>query len=352
MADLVIQNFSRRYGAFVAVDDMTLHINDGEFVTFLGPSGCGKSTTLFSIAGLDTPTEGRISIGGKPLFDSQTRTRVPPERRNLGLVFQSYALWPHMTARENLAYPLRLRKVAKSVQQSRIDHALSLVEMTEFAERYPFELSGGQQQRVALARALVYQPDLLLLDEPLSNLDAKLRERARVWLRELQRSLQLTTIYVTHDQFEALAISDKIVVMNKGRILQIGTPTELYERPSSPFVADFLGSANFLDGQVVGQRDGGSVVRLRTGAELLSAQHIAEGAQVQLAIRPERIVIRDGVGDNTVLADVGAEIYLGSILQYETRLGEEMLRVQTTRRLGEKAHLHLPPEAVMLYPVN
>ncbi|WP_455854049.1 ABC transporter ATP-binding protein [Ensifer canadensis] len=197
MADLILDNLSINYGSYKAVSEVSLTIPKGEFLTLLGPSGCGKSTTLFAISGLNHATSGAIRMGDRVLFDGKTKTVVPPEQRNIGLVFQSYALWPHMSVAENLAFPLKLRKIGRAEQDKRIKEALELVEMAKFAERYPFELSGGQQQRVALARALVYRPGLLLLDEPLSNLDAKLRERARVWLRELQERLGVTTVYVT-----------------------------------------------------------------------------------------------------------------------------------------------------------
>lgn len=228
MADLKIEGLVKRFGEVRVVDDVSIHVADGEFVTLLGPSGCGKSTTLAAVAGLDQPDEGRITVGGKTYFDGATGTYLPPEARGCGLVFQSYALWPHMTVQDNVAFPLTLRKVKAAERKRRIEEVLALVEMEQYADRYPHMLSGGQQQRVALARTLVYQPSILLLDEPLSNLDAKLRDRARTWLAELRTRLGLTTIYVTHDQIEALSLSDRIVVMNGGRIAQLGTPQDIY----------------------------------------------------------------------------------------------------------------------------
>ncbi|MFC0220250.1 ABC transporter ATP-binding protein [Pseudochelatococcus lubricantis] len=351
MADLVIENFSRSYASFKAVDDMSLTVKGGEFLTFLGPSGCGKSTTLFSIAGLDTPTAGSIRIGDRYFYDSSRSISVPAEKRNLGLVFQSYALWPHMTARQNLAFPLKLRKISGRAQQAAIEEALTLVEMLEFADRYPFELSGGQQQRVALARALVYRPEVLLLDEPLSNLDAKLRERARVWLRELQQRLGVTTIYVTHDQFEALAISDRIVVMNRGKILQIGTPQELYERPATPFVADFLGSANFFDGRVIANDDGIATIQLANDAQMRVPSSVGPGRAVKMAVRPERIELVDGPQQNTLEVDIGPPVYLGSVYQYEATLSSVAFRIQSPRQIAAKrVFAHIPSEAAILFP--
>ena len=241
MADLVLENLTIKYGEVTAVENLNIHVASGEFLTLLGPSGCGKSTSLFAVAGLNHATSGVIRVGDKVLFNGDPRATVPPERRNIGLVFQSYALWPHKSVADNLAFPLILRKMGRAERDERIKESLGLVEMLPYADRFPFELSGGQQQRVALARALVYRPPLLLLDEPLSNLDAKLRERARVWLRELQERLNVTTIYVTHDQAEALAVSDRIAVMSMGRMRQLGSPRDIYERPADSFVADFIG---------------------------------------------------------------------------------------------------------------
>jgi iron(III) transport system ATP-binding protein len=250
MVNLVVDKLVRRYGALTAIDDVSFTVKSGEFLTLLGPSGCGKSTTLGALAGLDRPTEGLIKFGDRVIFDSKKNIYVTAEARNCGLVFQSYALWPHMTIEQNLAFPLKLRKVDRAEQARRIREVLTLVEMQDFAKRFPNQLSGGQQQRVALARTLVYQPSVLLLDEPLSNLDAKLRDKARIWLSELQAQVRLTTIYVTHDQSEALALSDRIAVMNKGRIAQLGTPYEIYSQPADPFVADFIGTSTFFPGRV------------------------------------------------------------------------------------------------------
>ena len=251
MAELLIENLHKQFGPVHAVDDVNIHVADGEFVTLLGPSGLRQVDHARRHRRARSADGGRIRVGNKTYFDGEKGIFLPPEARNCGLVFQSYALWPHMTVYDNVVFPLKLRKVSTADASGASRRCLALVEMERFQDRYPHELSGGQQQRVALARTLVYQPEILLLDEPLSNLDAKLRDRARSWLAELRTRLGLTTIYVTHDQVEALALSDRIVVMNGGRITQIGTPQEIYERPADSFVADFIGTTNFLAGDVV-----------------------------------------------------------------------------------------------------
>src|SRR5947209_19587917 len=246
MARLEIEGLSKHFGATVAVHEFSLDVRDGEFVMLLGPSGCGKTTTLRMIAGFIAPTAGRVRLGGKDV------TVLPPWKRNAGLVFQSYALFPHITVAENVAFGLEMRKVPKAEIAPRIAEALRLVRLDHLSDRLPRQLSGGQQQRVALARALVFRPDVLLLDEPLSNLDAKLRQDVRVEIRELQRKLGLTTVMVTHDQEEAMTMADRLVVMSEGRIRQIGSQQDLYERPSEKFVADFVGRSTFIDGRMDG----------------------------------------------------------------------------------------------------
>jgi iron(III) transport system ATP-binding protein len=315
MSEVVVDRLIKHYGSVQALHEVSLHVPDGEFLTLLGPSGCGKSTTLFAIAGLDSPSGGRIQVGGQAFYDGTLGLELPPEKRNLGLVFQSYALWPHMSVRQNLAFPLRLRKVGKKEQAARIEEALSLVEMGPYIDRYPHELSGGQQQRVALARTLVFRPSLLLLDEPLSNLDAKLRIKARSWLKQLQRQLGLTTIYVTHDQSEALALSDRIAVMEKGRVAQLGSPEEIYRRPANAFVADFVGASNFLPGEVVQQDPATGTCRVKlAGGDLLSAlwpDRSAPPAGALLTVRPEHI----GLSATPPLPDAADNILTGRILE-------------------------------------
>ncbi|MGE0521193.1 MAG: ABC transporter ATP-binding protein [Candidatus Binatia bacterium] len=337
MAELVVTGLTRAYGAVRAVDDISFRVADGELVTLLGPSGCGKSTTLFSIAGLDRATTGQIRVDTNVFFDSAAGIHLAPERRNCGLVFQSYALWPHMSVRENVEFPLKLRKVAAESARDKAAWALSLVEMEKYAARYPHELSGGQQQRVALARTLVYEPQVLLLDEPLSNLDAKLRLRARGWLRELQTRLKITTLYVTHDQEEALALSDRIAVMNAGRIVQMGTPREIYREPSSPFIADFVGHSNILVGAPA-HTDETFLVRFPDGQMLTlpSEPSGTPSACIRVAIRPEHVVLRAGgsvSGANTLRGRIVQRDFLGTRFEYVVAVGEATLRATSVEEL-------------------
>ncbi len=247
VADLVV-----RYGDVTAVDSIGFDIAPGELVTLLGPSGCGKTTTLRAVAGLETPSGGIIRLNGNSVYSASERRNVPAEKRGVSMVFQSYAIWPHMTVFDNVAYGLRVRRLPQAEVRQNVERVLDLVQMQGFADRPASKLSGGQQQRVAVARAIAFSPSVVLFDEPLSNLDAKLRAEMRVELRELQRRLDITSLYVTHDQEEALAISDRVIVMNGGRIEQIGTPEDIYNRPHSRFVADFVGSANLIAGKVRG----------------------------------------------------------------------------------------------------
>jgi putative spermidine/putrescine transport system ATP-binding protein len=282
MADVSLRDLTKRYGESVAVEGFSLDIGDGEFVVLLGPSGCGKTTTLRMLAGFIPPTAGAIGIGGRDV------TRMPPWLRNTGLVFQSYALFPHMTAAENVAFGLQMRKLPPADIAARVREALDMVRLASLAERLPRALSGGQQQRVALARALAVRPDVLLLDEPLSNLDAKLRAEVRVEIRELQQRLGLTTVMVTHDQEEALTMADRLVVMAEGRIRQIGSQSDLYERPADRFVADFVGRSNFLDGAI----EAGATFRSRGGAVFKVSAQGAGAAAATFAIRPEQVSIQ------------------------------------------------------------
>ncbi len=351
MADLVLENLTIKYGNITAVENLNITVSSGEFLTLLGPSGCGKSTTLFAIAGLNHATSGIIRLGDRILFNGNARATLPPEKRNIGLVFQSYALWPHKTVAENLAFPLQLRKIGRAERDERIKEALGLVEMLPYAERYPFELSGGQQQRVALARALVYRPPLLLLDEPLSNLDAKLRERARVWLRELQERLNVTTIYVTHDQAEALAVSDRIGVMSMGRMRQLAAPKEIYERPADAFVADFIGSSNFFDVKIIEAKAEYAIVELGNGTRIRTTSSKPNpGDTSVVAVRPERIEVVATDGDNIFNALVQQKIYLGSAWQYEMSAGLVQFRMQLPYELEEgPVKVRLPVEATTIF---
>ena len=288
VTDLVV-----RYGDVLAVQGVGFAIQPGELVTLLGPSGCGKTTTLRSIAGLEDPVGGTIRLNGAVAYSAAERTNLPAEKRGLSMVFQSYAIWPHMTVAENVAYGLKVRKLPRAEVEANVRRVLDLVQMTTYADRPASKLSGGQQQRIAVARAIAFSPNVLLFDEPLSNLDAKLRAEMRVELRELQRRLDITALYVTHDQEEALAISDRVIVMNHGRIEQIGSPEQVYNRPRSLFVADFVGAANLITGQMLGPPDGdGRVAFVTQGGVKLQAHdwQVIAGTQTSPAKTGERTV--------------------------------------------------------------
>ena len=358
MAELVVQDLVRTFGDFRAVDGVSFTVKDGEFLTLLGPSGCGKSTTLAALAGLDRPEGGRITLGDRVFFDSGAGVYIPAENRDIGLVFQSYALWPHMSVRANLEFPLKLRKVPRAERKRRIEETLDLVEMGPYADRYPHALSGGQQQRVALARTLVYRPSLLLLDEPLSNLDAKLRERARAWLRHLQNQVRVTTVYVTHDQSEALALSDRIAVMNQGRIAQLADPYTIYERPSDPFVADFIGSSNFFAGVMRGTENGEARIELESGQILHAGMQraIEPGRPVAVAVRPERIDVVPAPQaattqtPNVFEVDVVERMFLGSTHSLHVRTGASQFRVEHHGHLPDGSiFVAIPPEACIVF---
>ena len=352
--DLVIEGLTKLFeGGVQAVADVSITIRHGEFVTLLGPSGCGKTTTLNCVAGLERPDAGRIAVGGNVLTDIARGVVLPPERRDLGMVFQSYALWPHMTVYDNLAYGLRLRKVPRSEIPSRIRSTLELVELGGFEKRYPYQLSGGQQQRVALARAVVAEPRVLLLDEPLSNLDAKVRERARFWLRDLQRRLGITAVYVTHDQAEALAISDRVAVMSAGRVLQYAPPNDIYERPRSRFVAEFIGRSSFLRGEVQDVAGGRARVRLAGSGTVVSAvtaDGVRAGDRVVLAVRSERIQMHaDGATENVVAARIKSSVYAGAEYEYLLDTAEGEMRASSSRPVtGPDVRVHLPPDAIVI----
>ncbi|WP_022721048.1 ABC transporter ATP-binding protein [Rhodopseudomonas sp. B29] len=293
MSNVTLEKVSRSFGDFVAVDSVDLRVEEGEFVTLLGPSGCGKTTTLRMVAGLEQNTGGRISIGNEVVSDAASKFVVPSERRRLGMVFQSYAIWPHMTVFENVAYPLRVRRRPNAEVQDLVMRALRLVEMERFAERPAPALSGGQQQRVAIARALVFEPKVLLLDEPLSNLDAKLRLQMGDEFRSIQKRLGMTSLYVTHDQSEAMALSDRVVVMDRGRIQQIGAPEEIYRRPVNRTVAAFFGTPNLLDASVEScRRIAGGRIQLDVAGQgwrgpCDAAAELTPGQSVTVMVRPE-----------------------------------------------------------------
>ena len=298
MPAVLLDRITRAFGSVKAVDELSLSVEDNEFVTLLGPSGCGKTTTLRMVAGLEQNDGGRISIGDKVVSDAQRGFFLPPDKRELGMVFQSYAIWPHLTVFENVAYPLRVRHVAAAELTAKVNAALELVEMETFAQRPAPLLSGGQQQRVAIARALAFEPKVLLLDEPLSNLDSKLRATMGDEFRALQRRLKITTLYVTHDQDEAMALSDRVVVMQHGKILQAGAPESIYQRPMARSVAAFFGSPNLLEASVVsGQPIGADTHRLIVRGQggwsgpCLSARAYAAGDKVLVMVRPENLVL-------------------------------------------------------------
>jgi iron(III) transport system ATP-binding protein len=349
VAHVELRKLRKLYGKTVAVDGVDLDIGKGEFMTFLGPSGCGKTTTLRMIAGLIEPTEGEISVGGKLLSSPGTKV-VPPEKRNMGMVFQSYAVWPHMTVFENVAFPLRNLKKSKEEIGKRVRAALELVKLDGLEDRYPSNLSGGQQQRVALARAMAIEPDILLFDEPLSNLDAKLREEMRFELKEIQRRIGVTSIYVTHDQAEAMAISDRIAVMSHGQIKQIGKPREIYDSPEDPFTAEFIGLANFFPGKATSEKT--VCLAGRQELEIDGCRELNMGADVILSIRPHNIKIYKEVNKtrNEVQGIVEKGAYLGDKVDYRVRVGESILRIQTPPgevfTEGTKVCLHLPAEKI------
>jgi iron(III) transport system ATP-binding protein len=338
MAGITIRGLSKRFGAgeadVAAVDDLDLEIADNSFVTLLGPSGCGKTTTLRLIAGYITPDRGTIEVDGRPL--SSPAAVVPPESRGMGMVFQNYAVWPHKTVFENVVFGLKLRKIPTAQARRQVEEALALVNLTGLENRYPNELSGGQQQRVALARSLVVEPSILLLDEPLSNLDAKLRERMRTELKELQRRTGITFIYVTHDQAEALALSDQVAVMSGGRLQQYGTPFEVYAHPKTRMVADFMGLVNFLSGTVreVGNGRGRVELAPELTLEVASLDGLKPGDAIDVAIRPENIRLAPAAGSSSGrVAKVTNHVFLGNISEYYAMLPSgSVLRVQTHPR--------------------
>jgi iron(III) transport system ATP-binding protein len=305
-----LHEVTKRFATTTAVDRVSLEIGDGELFTLLGPSGCGKTTLLRLIAGFYAVDGGEIRFGARRV------NALPPHQRNIGMVFQNYALWPHMTVRGNVTYGLRLRKLSAAEIERRLAAGLGRVNLTGLEDRYPGQLSGGQQQRVALARALVLNPDILLLDEPLSNLDAKIRVQVRGEIRALQQDLGITTVYVTHDQEEALSLSDRVAVMRDGRVQQVAPPKTLYERPVNRFVADFVGTNNFVRGVVKTVADGRAVVDTPLGPIRARPGDVAAGGPCVVAVRPENVSL-EGAGDNVVEGRVRLASYLGNTLRYD-----------------------------------
>ncbi len=353
-AKLVLEKLVKTFGsrgAVRAVDGLDLEIGPGEFVTLLGPSGCGKTTTLRLIAGFETPTSGRI------LVDGQSVGNLPPNKRPMAMVFQSYALFPHMSVYDNIAYGLQVQKLSRREIGGRVEQTMELMGLTGMGARKPHELSGGQQQRVALARALVMEPKVLLFDEPLSNLDAKLREQMRLEIRGLQQRLGITTVYVTHDQAEAMSLSDRIAVMNAGKLEQIGSPSEIYRRPASAFVADFIGRANFIKSRVLNRNEKGVEFGLFDGSVTLpgaSVEHIT-GDDALLVIRPEAVGLNtagDGFEGKVVHG-----VYLGATMEYEIEVqGQQISAVvydpqeEDVFAAGSRIWLKFPAQSFHVLP--
>jgi len=353
LSTVEFEHVAKRFGGAVAVKDFTLTIRPGELVTLLGPSGCGKTTTLNLLAGFEYPDAGAIRV------DGQSIESLPPHRRDTALVFQGYALFPHLTVARNVAFGLEIRKRPRDEITRRVGEVLELVQLAGLADRYPRQLSGGQQQRVAIARALAIQPRVLLLDEPLSNLDAKLREEMRGEIRALQQKTGITAMYVTHDQEEALSISDRVVVMNAGLIEQVGTPRDIYRAPASPFVANFIGGANLIPVRVCGFHDGEARVVEEDGLEFTvqCATGPDIGTLAYLVVRPEHIAVGpDGGGANSHRVSIDSQVFLGPVSFMSLRLGRQTLRVRTAEASAaglspnEPVYARWHPDQALLIP--
>ncbi len=354
MAFIKIENLLKKFGNTVAVNHIHLEIEKGEMLTLLGPSGCGKTTTLRCIAGLERPDDGDILIDGQPMF---SKGFVPPSQREIGMVFQNYAVWPHLRVFDNVAYGLKLQKFPRQVIKEKVTEALESVGLTGLGKRYPGQLSGGQQQRVALARALVRNPKVLLLDEPLSNLDAKLRERMRFEIKSLVRRMHITSVYVTHDQAEAMVISDRIAVMEAGNIVQVGSPEEIYKKPANRFVADFIGTTNFIPGEIMEIPNGKDQIYVQTefGQKILckvfDSAKIGTNRKVHISVRPEDIEVFTKAPekqDNLLRGTIMHRAYLGNFLYFFVSVDSTMIRVQAPydmkQKEGEELCLFLNPE--------
>ncbi len=347
---LKIEHVRKTFSNLTVVQDFNLDVGTGEFISFLGPSGCGKTTVLRMVAGFEEPTSGSIVIGGKDV------TRLKPNQRNIGMVFQAYALFPNLTVAQNIAFGLRVAGVPKADSDKRVAEMLELIKLPQFGDRYPYQLSGGQQQRVALARAIAPKPKLLLLDEPLSALDAKVRVALRDEIRAIQKELGITTVFVTHDQEEALSISDRIVVMYGGKAEQVGTPFEIYNRPETKFVANFVGTLNVLEGTVTDASSG----KVKVGAgELVLAGKLngsKAGDTLSLALRPEAISLGRQPGRDATLGGEIAEVsFLGSVIRVRVGLGKQAVSLDTFNspaspppKVGEKAEISFSPEDVLV----
>jgi iron(III) transport system ATP-binding protein len=345
-----------------AAQDVSFEVPEGKLFTLLGPSGCGKTTTLRSIAGLERPSAGEIEVAGRVMYSSAKRIFVAPNKRNFGMVFQSYAIWPHMNVFQNAAFPLEVRKLRRKDIEAKVMRVLQAVALDHLVDREATKLSGGQQQRLALARALVMEPQLLLLDEPLSNLDAKLRDRMRSELKRLQRELGLTTVYVTHDQSEALALSHEIAVMNDGRVVQVGTPRQIYEQPCNQFVADFVGTTNFIGATVTALDDGNG--RCLVGSAMgplrvQASQGVSKDNPVTVSVRPEDVELSEqqpqaADGDNICKAIVTAKDFLGEHLDFQVKVGDVVLLARAHPSLrtpvGDPIYLRMKAEKCVAIP--
>ncbi|HDS4948317.1 ABC transporter ATP-binding protein [Klebsiella aerogenes] len=354
MIELSVDNLHLTYGDNPVLKGVSMELKRGEVVSLLGPSGSGKTTLLRAVAGLEKPTAGRITIGNNVVYDGSPRSEIPAEERNLGLVFQSYALWPHKTVFDNVAYPLKLRKVASGEIKQRVQSVLDQLGLGHLGNRHPHQLSGGQQQRVAIGRALVYNPPVILLDEPLSNLDAKLREEARVFLRELIIKLGLSALMVTHDQNEAMAISDRILLLNNGVIEQQGTPQEMYGNPATLFAAEFMGSNNRLHGKVTALENGRARVEGASWALWGGAgEGVSVGQPATAVIRVERLRLDCSPQDNSLELPLLTSMYLGDRWEYLFRTEGDDFAIRaygTALRDAEHCHLTLPADDVWIFP--
>ena len=355
MAILKVNNLSKSFGKVKAVREVTFEATEGKVLSLLGPSGCGKTTTLRCIAGFENPDRGEIYL------DNRKITSIPPEKRGIGMVFQNYALWPHMTVYGNLAFGLQIRKVPKPEIDKRIKKVLSMVQLEGYENRYPRQMSGGQQQRIAMARALVFEPEIMLLDEPLSNLDAQLREEMRFEFTELQKKLGITAVYVTHDQAEALVISDKIVILNQGEIVQSGSPKEIYSNPKNKFVAGFIAVTSFINGRIDSFTEEKKKVIVKTDDGLVihgfnNSFDIGQKVSVAMRMNVIKFIHDENRGDkNTVNIFKGKIIqssYLGNIIDYKIRMGKWEIRTNAEAKydfkLGEEVIFHLPPEDIIV----
>lgn len=359
MPDVRIEKLVKRFGSVKAVAGVDIHIPEGKIITLLGPSGCGKTTTLRCVAGFENADEGKIWIGDQLIFDAKEKINISPQKRGMGMVFQSYAVWPHMSVFENIAFPLRIRKASHSEVDERVNRAMNMVGIRELKDRLPSAISGGQQQRVAFARAIVYDPAVLLLDEPLSNLDAKLRERMRFEILELQRKIGVTTIYVTHDQEEAMVLSDEVLVMDLGKVIQRGGPEEIYFNPRNEFVADFIGKINFLKGRVKSREEGRALVTIEDegfqGEIQTTHSDFPSGQAVLASVRPENIHLHTEKPDqqnNTWKAKLERKNFLGGLFDMEININGKILRCRSPFVVkadrGSDVFIHVKPEDVLL----